>query len=440
MRYFLTICILLSSLGSWAQEKLLNVDVGDETPDIILYDIHDRSESTIELRKLSNEKLVILDFWATYCGACLAAMPRIDSIARERPDQIEVITVTKQDKELVMEFFEKRKQRGDYVHRSPKLFGDTILSKLFPHRFIPHYVWMKDGKVIALTERVTREAVQQALLEGETKLRKKVDITVIPWDKNQKSLLQHLQDIDSLDMDAWTHYSLLTTGYLEKVGPRMGYTQVHLDSINLVRFTGAHIPLARLYRIAYGRSKWYVNDAGFEIRSGSSFFATEGLTGMRVVDWLGDHGVSYETIVNKETDLFAKMASDLKEAFPQFRAYIEKTRDTCLVLEVFDEKPQKPWKVYNEDEGRYKTDMDCITVENGTIRGFMTSLETTVFLNSKIPMVDGIGYPGKISVSICGRLGTLAAINEALAPYGLRITKKEAWYDKLIIEDNVQEE
>src|SRR5690606_39035344 len=107
--------------------------------------IHDRAESTIELRKLSNEKLVILDFWATYCGACLAAMPKLDSIVQEHPDEIEVITVTGQEKELVLEFLEKRKNRGGYVHKSPKLFGDTILSKLFPHTFIPHYVWMKDG-------------------------------------------------------------------------------------------------------------------------------------------------------------------------------------------------------------------------------------------------------------------------------------------------------
>ncbi|PRD54702.1 TlpA family protein disulfide reductase [Sphingobacterium gobiense] len=436
MKYFLTICILLASLGSWAQDKLLNVDVGDETPDIILYDIQDRTEPTVELRNLSNEKLVILDFWATWCGACLAAMPKMDSIARERSDEIEVITVTKQDKELVMNFFEKRKQRGDYVHKSPKLFGDTVLNKHFPHRFIPHYVWMKDGKVIALTEEVTRAAVQQALSEGETKLRKKVDTKAIPWNKNEKSLLQHLQNINSLDMSAWKHYSLLTTGFLEKVGPHIGYTQVHMDSLNLIRFTGVHMALARLYRIAYGRARWYITNTAVEIRSESSFFANQGLKGMRVVDWLRDYGVSYESVVSRETDIFVKMASDLKEAFPQFRAYTEKTKDTCLVLEVFKEKPEKPWKVFNDEKPKYISDMDCISVENGTVRGFMTSLETTVFLNSKFPLVDGIGYPDKISVSICGRLGSLAAINEALAPYGLRITKKLAWFDKLIIEDN----
>lgn len=365
----------------------------------------------------------------------------LDSIALEHPDEVEVITVTKQDKEPVLEFLEKRKNRGDYVHQSPKLFGDTILSKLFPHRFIPHYVWLKNGKVIALTEEITREAVRLALLEGKTGLRKKVDQKAIAWDKNKKSLLQQLQDIDVLVMHAWKHYSLLT-GYQEKLGPSGGYTIVHIDSLNLIRFTGAHMPLARLYRAAYGKSISYVNDAAYEIRSKDSHFAAdaEGLTGMRYVDWLLDYGVCYEAVVDKETDLFTKMASDLKEAFPQFRAYIEKTRDTCLVLEMVDEKPEKPWKVYNEAEGRYTTDMDCISVENGTIRGFMTSLEATVFRNSKIPMVDGIGYPGKISMSICGRLGSLAAINEALSPYGLRITKKMAWYDKLIIEDNVQEE
>lgn len=439
MKYVITICLLLFRLGSNAQEKLINVDVGDTIPDIVLSDIHDRLEPTVELRKLSNEKLVILDFWATWCGACLKAMPKLDSIAGEHPDDVEVITVTSQEEELAREILEKRKNRGDYVHQSAKLFGDTLLHKLFPHRFIPHYVWLKDGKVIALTEEVTRKAVQLALSEGKTDLRKKVDQKAIAWDKNKKSLLQQLQDIDALAMHAWKHYSLLT-GYQEKLGPSGGYTIIHIDSLNLIRFTGAHMPLVSLYRVAYGKAKSYVNDAAYEIRSKDSHFAAEGLTGMRYVDWLVGHGVCYEAVVSEETDLYTKMASDLKEAFPQFRAYVEKTKDTCLVLEMIDEKPEKPWKVYNDKEGRYTTDMDCISVENGTIQGFMTSLEATVFRNSKMPLVDGIGYPEKISVSICGRLGSLAAINEALAPYGLGITKKEAWYDKLIIEDNVQEE
>src|SRR5690606_20494841 len=104
--------------------------------------------------------------------------------------------------------------------------------------------------------------------------------------------------------------------------------------------------------------------------------------------------------------------------------------------EVVTENPEKPWKVFNDEGPKYISDMDCISVENGKVRGLMTSLEATVFRNSRIPLVDDTGYPEKISVFICGRLGTLASINDALAPYGLRITKKEAFYDELIIEDN----
>lgn len=75
MKYLITIYILLSFLGISGQEKLVNIDIGDTIPDIVLRDIHDRSEQTVELRQLSNEQLVIIDFWATWCGACLASMP-----------------------------------------------------------------------------------------------------------------------------------------------------------------------------------------------------------------------------------------------------------------------------------------------------------------------------------------------------------------------------
>ncbi|NGM64176.1 TlpA family protein disulfide reductase [Sphingobacterium sp. SGR-19] len=424
MKYFMIIGMLFACLTLRAQA----------IPSIMLNDLHDRSESSVDLRALSEKKLVLLDFWATWCGACLAAMPKVDSIAQENLDQVEVITITSENKETVLEFLEKRKSRGMYVHTSPKLFGDTLLSRLFPHRVIPHYVWLKEGRVIAVTEEVTREAVQLALTEGRTNLRNKIDKKIESFDRHNETLLGFLQKNADLNLIDIQNYSL-ATGYIERIGTSSGYSLNHIDNIDKTKFTGTNMALENLYRVAFGKMKRFINDSAIEVRSRSSYFATAGLKGMRFLDWLVDHGVSYEAVVSSKEDLFEKMISDLRVAFPMFHAHTVETTDTCLVLTEFDPNPRKLWKVVGEEEGRYRTDMDGIVIDNGTISGLMTALESTVFYGAKQPLVDKTGYTGKISVHLLGSIRSLDEINAALKPYGLRLEKKMAIYDKLIIED-----
>ncbi len=52
-----------------------------------MFDALDTAGEPIDLGALMGKKVVILDFWATWCGPCVAAMPKINQVAQEYADK-----------------------------------------------------------------------------------------------------------------------------------------------------------------------------------------------------------------------------------------------------------------------------------------------------------------------------------------------------------------
>ena len=50
---------------------------------------------------LQDSKLVIVDFWATWCGPCRMLSPILDEVEEEMPDQITVVKVNVDDADEV---------------------------------------------------------------------------------------------------------------------------------------------------------------------------------------------------------------------------------------------------------------------------------------------------------------------------------------------------
>jgi thioredoxin 1 len=46
---------------------------------------------------LQDEKLVVVDFWATWCGPCRMISPILDEVEEEMPDKITVVKVNVDD-------------------------------------------------------------------------------------------------------------------------------------------------------------------------------------------------------------------------------------------------------------------------------------------------------------------------------------------------------
>ena len=54
---------------------------------------------------LQDSKLVIVDFWATWCGPCRMLSPILDEVEEEMPEQIKVVKVNVDDADEIANRF-----------------------------------------------------------------------------------------------------------------------------------------------------------------------------------------------------------------------------------------------------------------------------------------------------------------------------------------------
>jgi|GEM_PF-1896957 len=159
-----------------AKVEIKPLEVGDTIPKA-LWEMsmpvvnHLGGKPSIKLSDYRDHKLIILDFWATYCSSCIANMPRTHKFQSEI-EGVVFLPVTFESLEKVSPFIKK-----NYITDSLNLYsiiGDTILNKHFPHESIPHFVWITaDGKVRSITQaqQVTEKNIHEMLASpGKTKL------------------------------------------------------------------------------------------------------------------------------------------------------------------------------------------------------------------------------------------------------------------------------
>ena len=57
----------------------------------------DVTDASFQADVLDSEKLVLVDFWAEWCGPCRAVSPILDAIASEHADKIKIVKLNVDD-------------------------------------------------------------------------------------------------------------------------------------------------------------------------------------------------------------------------------------------------------------------------------------------------------------------------------------------------------
>ena len=124
--------------------------VGDAfTPPDALQQLADRGTS-VNFTKLEN-KVVVLDFFDSYCGSCIQSMPRLQKLQNKLKRKMQIISVGWQDKATLEKFYDNNRFLKENKVNLPVIYSDVYLKEQFPHQTVPHVVFLFKGKVHAIT-------------------------------------------------------------------------------------------------------------------------------------------------------------------------------------------------------------------------------------------------------------------------------------------------
>lgn len=156
------LCLNFNQISLAQQTPLKPIRVGEKLPAWFWKQEHEVFRNNkIEKETLEKykDKLLILDFWATWCGSCIKKFPLSDSLQQVYSKRLNIILVntksTKDNQEGIAKILQ------GYNYRLPSVLNDTTLTQIFPHRIIPQYVWIESGELRSITgsELMTEQSI-----------------------------------------------------------------------------------------------------------------------------------------------------------------------------------------------------------------------------------------------------------------------------------------
>ncbi|QNN42710.1 TlpA family protein disulfide reductase [Pedobacter roseus] len=417
-------CILV--LVSNAQQTAKKLSVGDKIPADFWTKKHEiYSQGKTEQEDLSKFKgrLVILDFWATWCAPCVAMMPNMENLQQEFDSRIQIVPVTYQDEQTITSWLPLQEKRIGMKFRLPKLVNDKDLSSMFPYKSIPHYVWIdRDGTVKAITsyEDVTSKNIDAILNDLGQKMENKNDV-MLNFDRDKPLLI----DGNGGKSEHLIYHSLLTS-YIPGIHPGLNRkwdypygTKVLLRNLSIPQLFAASYPSFGLKNTIYNLS------------DSNLYIMPKGLQAYR---WLEKYAYCYETVIPNELGANYEEAirKDLHQMFPNYYTEIKKKRIKCLALV----KTIKKNNLLKSKGGESIQGFNPFgfKLQNSTLDFLIMNLDFKYMQNEpKIIDRTGITYP--IDLDIQADLKDVTSLNAALKTFGLALEERYERIDVLVIYD-----
>jgi thiol-disulfide isomerase/thioredoxin len=157
----------------FTKQKARPIEIGEKVPDIKLGEIINNPSKQHTRISDYYGKLLILDFWSTWCGICIALFPHMEKLQQKFGDKVAILPVGFDvTKEGTIKRFAKIRDSLSGSKMIPTAIQkpeDTLLIKMFPFSDLPTAIWIdSNGILIGITDhRAVTENNIAKVLSGE---------------------------------------------------------------------------------------------------------------------------------------------------------------------------------------------------------------------------------------------------------------------------------
>lgn len=402
-------CIILPGR---AQAQALKI--GDLVPEAI-WDLplqvvnHPEGKKTINLVDFKG-KLIILDFWGTWCGSCISAMVKMHGLKEQFRDRLQILTVTVESAEKAGKFLETNVKLKPL--RIFSITGKNALHNYFAYNVLPHYAWISpEGRFIAASssEHITAANVIKALNGNELQFAMKELL-----DRDKPVFLKGVPKSTQLKK-----YSVLIKGKIDAL-PAVRSLRFVNENISGVCFS--NLPLISIYRsiamdlIKDCKSKHML----MEIDASDTVMQVK-----RKVDDTEYYTFDYEDPNYQVAGLLNQL-----NAASGYYGRVEKRNADCLLLVRTD----------NYDRLKSKGGNKVNKLFDEKNESFLINMPVSVLVNrlnnSDVPgplVINDTNYQYPIDIEINIAPGDLQGIIKVLNKYGLDLVKAKREMDMFII-------
>jgi thiol-disulfide isomerase/thioredoxin len=409
--------------------------IGSSVPNIEIKNVINVPDSVICFDQFK-DKLIIIDFWSTTCPACIKNFDRMDNLQKKFGNKIQIITVTKEPKQEIKAFFLKMKKLR--IPSIPFVTGDTILSNMFPHVFVPHHVWIDQKRTVRfITDEwnLNDKNIKEYLDGKELALSEKMYV------KNFSVYKPLLSVEDGKYLNSIDYYSFIghcVSGIT--IGNRIENTNHKNEKLN--RITQSCYPPFMLFKTAFSEmgkyNLWARNSIIFENLDSTDFIPPP-FTSYEYDSWQLKNTFNYDLVIpeSRSNSLFEIMQQDLSRYF-DVEARIEKRKLMCYVLVRTSKLDKIKSKGVHSNRMHNGMSIDSLWhIHDITTRNFVEYL-SEIFYNYGIkePLIDGTYYKGNIDIGVSKTVARPlipSNMNRYLKSYDLKIIKEERMINALVI-------
>ncbi len=410
----ISLCLSLWATVLFAAPVSRRLAVGDTVPPVLFQKLVNYRQPTTTLANFKG-KVVVLDFWATWCGPCIKGMPALDSLQAQFAGQLQVIPISTEKAAVVKAFLQRKK-----LDQLFSVVEETSVQQWFPYISIPHAVIIDArGVVAAITTSafITEKVINDVLAGLPANIHTKNDL--LGFDRNRSLLSEDRV----MPKDNVLFYSMIT-------GPVPGLNSFNSPIIKNNQQIGLHLTnqsIVKLYLHATGKPDWY----------GRSRVVAEGISSLQRYSsqnlgsvaaqllWAGEYGYCYEILAPglSKAAMLQQMQTDLEKTFAvRFgtRFSYEKRNIPCLRLV----QTGTDTSLFAGKGGATKIvsiqEKDLVEISNIKMAAFAHYLETTTTL----PVLDETGFPGSLDLLIPAAVSHAASNSKNIEPFRKLLRQK----------------